>query len=418
MAKRKDGLKRSYFHPTGSASTRPGNDNIYTRIVAEFKNQQRAEIQAWRRALRAATDPEQPRLYLLQDMYDNLRSDGHYISQVELRKAATLCSSFSITNKKTGEEQPDKTEFFRRQWFYDLMEDALENVPRGYTPIELIDPNRLVFKTLPRRNLIPSRREVLLSVNDTRGIPYADRVGDTIIEVGNPEDLGLLSDLCGLLIWKRNAQQFWAEYSERFGLPLVTATTNKTNDADIARIQRMLSALGEAAQAVLPEGTTIDIKEVSTRDNYLVFDKQIERINTEIGKPLTGGTMISDNGSSRSQSEVHERNLDDKIAARDKRVITFTVNDQVIPMLARWGHPFNPETDTFTFDQSYELTLKEHWEIVRDASGMYKIPSEWVSRTFGFPIEGEKEPAPAGVAPARARQDSPLPEGSFFANFR
>lgn len=100
----------------------------------------------------------------------------------------------------------------------------------------------------------------------------------------------------------------------------------------------MLQALGEAAQAVLPEGTTIDVKESKTGDAYMVFDKQIERANTELSKAVLGGTMLTDNGSSRSQSEVHERNLDDKLSEDDRRIVTFTVNDQLIPMLALWGH--------------------------------------------------------------------------------
>lgn len=422
MAKTKRFPIEPYFNAYAkgaSATRRSAPEGIFVKIVNEFKNQQRAEIQKWRRALQAASDPEEPRLYPLQDMFDNLKSDGHYISQTELRKAATLCSSFSVIDKKTGEENPKKTEFFRRQWFYDLMDDALEYLFRGYTVLELTDAAKPEFKLIPRRNLIPRRREVLLTVNDTKGVPYADLLGETIIEIGNPDDLGIMADLCGQLIWKRNAQQAWAEYSEKFGLPLLTATTNKSSDADIARIQKMLSALGEAAQAVLPEGTTIDIKEAGTGDNYLVYDKQIERFNTEIGKPITGGTMLSDNGSSRSQSEVHERNLDDKIAERDKRIIAFIANDQVIPMLARWGHPLDPETDTFTFDKSFGLTLKEHWEIVRDASALYEIPAEWVSKTFGFPINAVREtPLPAFAAGKEQSKTTAFAPGSFTANFR
>lgn len=406
-------LKRSF--PAVRKAT--GADAFYTKIIAEFKDRQRAEIQKWRRALASATDPETPRMFILQDLYDNLQSDGHLISQIELRKAATLCSDFSIIDKKTGKEQPEKSEFFRKQWFYDLIENALDSIFRGYTLIELVDPLTPTFKLIPRRNVLPSKGEILLSVNDSKGIPYLDRVGETIIEVGSSDDLGIMAELCGQLIWKRNAQQSWAEYSEKFGFPLVTATTNKSSDADISRIQGMLSTLGEAAQAVLPEGTTIDIKEAGTSDNYLVYDKQIDRINSEISKPVTGGTMISDNGSSRSQSEVHERNLDDKIAVRDKRIISFVVNDQVIPILSTFGYPFNPETDIFTFDQALGLTLKEHWEIVRDASGMYEIPAEWVSKTFGFPIEAVKKKIPSASGADRLIKAKVTP-GAFTANFR
>lgn len=400
--------------PKDKVKSAPNAQAFTTKLIAEFKDRQRAEIQKWRQALALATDPDNQRLYILQDLYDNLKADGHLISQVELRKAATLCNSFSIIDRKSGKEQPEKTEFFKRQWFYDLMEDVLECTMKGYDVLELTDTMLPRFTAIPRRNLIPAKRQLLYSVQDDKGVDYSPFIGYTLIEVGSPDELGIMADLCGQLIWKRNAQQSWAEYSERFGFPLITATTNKSNDADIARIKSMLAALGEASQAVLPEGTTIDIKAANVGDAYNVYDKQIDRINSEMGKPITGGTMISDNGSSRSQSEVHERNLDDKIAARDRRIVTFTVNDQVIPLLAMWGHPVNPETDLFLFDQTYELSLKDHWQIVKDASGMFEIPEDWISRTFNIPITGIKKQveSPANEPPAKLN-----PKG-FSANFQ
>lgn len=380
---------------------KPNADAFVTKIIAEFKDMQRAEIQKWRRNILAASDPENQRLYPLQDMFDNLKADGHFIGDIRLRKAATLCSPFSIINKDTGDIQEDKTKFFKKKWFYNFMSCVLDYVHYGYTLIEITDTLKPAFKVIPRRNTIPRRREILLTVNDSKGYPYSEYIGQTLIEVGEPEDLGLMADLCGQLIWKRNAQQLWATYSEKFGLPLITATTNKSGDAEIARIKRMLQALGEAAQAVLPEGTTIDVKESKTGDAYMVFDKQIERANTELSKAVLGGTMLTDNGSSRSQSEVHERNLDDKLSEDDRRIITFTVNDQLIPMLALWGHPFNPDTDEFKFDPGDEMDLKDFWVIILQALGVYEIPDEWVSKKFGFPITGRKtlqQTIPAAVS--------------------
>jgi phage gp29-like protein len=215
-----------------------------------------------------------------------------------------------------------------------------------------------------------------------------------------------------------NAQQSWAEFTEKFGMPLITATTNKTNDSDLNSIENMLITLGEAARAVLPEGTTIDVKPFAGADSYQVYDKQIERINSEISKPILGGTMVSDNGSSRSQSEVHERNLDDKISAQDRMVIEFLVNGQLIPIMHAWGWNINPETDKFVYDPSFELSLKEHWEVVSNALNYYDIPDEWVSKTFNMPITGRRQinyntPLMAQLT----KQQGNRPTG-FSANFR
>jgi phage gp29-like protein len=102
--------------------------------------------------------------------------------------------------------------------------------------------------------------------------------------------------------------------------------------------------------------------------------------------------MVTDDGSSRSQSEVHERNLDDKLSEADRRMIMFVVNGQLIPLLQRFKYPFNPDTDRFQFNQSFELDLTQHWNIVNQmiAQG-YEVDEKWLAQTFNVPITGRRE---------------------------
>jgi phage gp29-like protein len=364
---------------------------IVARIIDEFKDRNRAEIKKWRQALDLATNSETPRLYMLQDLYDNLASDGHYIAERGLRKAATLCSGFSVINRQTGKIDQEKTELFKEEWFFNFCDDFLDSIFRGYTLLELTNPKKLEFTLIPRRNVVPTKQTVLLEATADKGINYETGFESMLVRIGKTGNLGLMADLCGQLIWKRNAQQSWAEFSEKFGMPLITATTNKTSQADIDKIQQMLVALGEAARAVLPEGTTIDIKPFAGSDAYKVFDQQIERINTEISKPIVGGTMVTSDGSSRSQSEVHERNLDDKLALMDKLMLEFTVNGQLMPMLQLWGRNINPLTEKFKYESTFELSVAEHWRVINSALDFYDIPDDWVSKTFNFPITGRRE---------------------------
>src|SRR5690606_12046346 len=102
-------------------------------------------------------------------------------------------------------------------------------------------------------------------------------------------------------------------------------------------------------------------------------------------KRLVGGTMVSDNGSSRSQSEVHERTLNYIISEKEKRMIEFMVNEDLIPILRQYGYPFTDD-DEFVFDRSEDLTMTQHWNIVREALNHYDIPEQWISEKFNFPI--------------------------------
>jgi phage gp29-like protein len=386
--------------------------NIFSSIIAGFKDRTRADIQKWRRALELAQSPINPRMWLLQDLYDNLESDGHYLAQKELRKTATSGYGFSIIDVKTGEVNQEKTNFFCGEWFFDFLDYALDSIFKGFTLIELTDPKTLAFNLIPRRNVIGTLGIVQRDISDCKGIDFNSKdFQNTLVKIGKPSDLGLMANICGQLIWKRNAQQSWAEFTERFGMPLITATTNQTTSADIRQLDDMLAALGESARAVLPEGTTINVTPFAGSDAFKVYDSQIDRINAEISKPITGGTMVTDDGSSRSQSEVHERNLDDKLSEADRRMIMFVVNGQLIPLLQRFKYPFNPDTDRFQFNQTFELDLTQHWNIVNQmiAQG-YEVDEIWLAQTFNVPITGRREPV--GVQPSLAA-DMPL-----YQNFR
>lgn len=72
-----------------------------------------------------------------------------------------------------------------------------------------------------------------------------------------------------------------------------------------SRIESMLENMGAAAWGLFPDGTDIDIKESSRGDAFNVYDRRIDRANSEMSKGLLNQTMTIDNGSSLSQSEVH-----------------------------------------------------------------------------------------------------------------
>ena len=202
--------------------------------------------------------------------------------------------------------------------------------------------------------------------------------------------------------------QAWAEFCERFGLPMVSATTNQYDTETINKIDFQLRQLGQAARGIFPQGTTVEFKEANRTDAFQTFDKFTQRNNGEISKPIVGGTMLTDDGSSKSQSEVHERNIDDKIAVSDKRSITFLVNDNLIPLLQAQGYAFIKEGDRFAFNQSHNLDLDVFWNITQGVMAEYEVDEEWLSNTFSIPILGKKK-SPMTLLPSAS-----LPSGIHF----
>ena len=147
-------------------------NSIFSSIITGFKDQTRAEIVKWRSALALAQNPINPRICQLQDLYDNLEADGHYIAQRNLRKAATSSYAFSIVDRKTGEINEEKTAFFQSEWFFDFLDSALDSIFKGFTLIELTDPKKLTFATIPRRHIVPTLGIVVKEVYDQTGINF------------------------------------------------------------------------------------------------------------------------------------------------------------------------------------------------------------------------------------------------------
>lgn len=386
--------------PIATAINNKKSNTIINQLAAEAVDRSRVEIKAWRSAIATAMHPETPRWQPLQDIIENLMTDGHLMAQVQIRKSAVTSTRFYISDK-SGKENEEKTKLFETEWFYNLIDHLLDTPYRGYTIMELVDPVNNEWVLMPRRNIVPQQKMILFEAGGDKGVYYNDpSFARNIIFSHNTHPLGIINDVVPQLIWKRNAQQTWADFSERFGIPLVTAETMETDKQKLLKIETMLRALGQAAQAVLPEGTKITVHDPATKgDPHNVFDKQIERTNEEVSKRILGGTMVTDSGSSRSQSEVHERTLDDKIAESDRRMIEFTVNGKLIPLLRTWGFAFT-DGDTFKFDRTEDLSMTQHWSIINQALGFYDIPDDWVSQRFNFPIEARKKkvaPQPASI---------------------
>lgn len=383
------GLFKSESKNTAPAK---GNDNaIVMQLAKEYTDRSRADIKKWRDAITAAENPDNPRWYLLQDLFENMRTDGHLMAVLNVRKSATMSTRFFIKDKKTGKELPEKTKLIETEWFYHIMEQVLDSIFYKYSLLELTNPVAYTWTTIPRRNIIPQRSMVVFEAGGDKGINFTDPAfAKNMLYHQCTEQFGLLNNIMHQLIWKRNTQQTWVDFSERFGIPFVSATTTRTTKAELDRIEANMRKLGQSMQAVLPEGTTITIHDQATKgDPYNVFKELIKLANDEISKAIIGGTMITDAGSSRSQSEVHERTLDDKITEGDRRMVEFFVNGKLMPLLNLWGFGFS-ENDVFAFDRSEQITMKDHWGIVQGALINYDIDEKWISNRFGIPIIGKK----------------------------
>jgi len=149
--------------------------------------------------------------------------------------------------------------------------------------------------------------------------------------------------------------------------------------------------MGAAAWGLFPEGTEIEIKETTRGDAFNVYDKRIERANSEMSKGVLNSTMTLDNGSSRSQSEVHLEILQNVIET-DADFIRDLVNNRLIPFMIMHGFPVKGVRLDWNSAIDYTPSEQIAYEKMLLDSG-YEIDPEYFNEKYNVKITGKKEPA-------------------------
>lgn len=375
------------------AEAKPSVDGIYAKILEQSADLSRKDIRKWRNALQTYfSNADSSSLLELQQIYQDLLMDGHISSQILLRKASILNTAYVALVDDAIDD--DLTKLFNKsEWVYNLTDTMLDTIFTGTSAIEFqqVLEKDVIFAEIPKTNVNPKYKRIFLDANDLSKFIQYDQPAfqNTILQIGKDNHIGIINNIVVQLIWSRYAEQSWSEFCERFGLPMVTATSNKSNSAEIAKLEKKLSSLGESVSAVLPVGTTVDIKQPSNSDAYNVFKERINKCEDKISKQLLGGTMITDNGSSRSQSEVHERNLDDKISLMDARFINFNWT-KILPLLKNRGFKI-PENLEIKIDVSEKIDYTSLIDFIIKLLDKYDISIEWIQKTFGIPITSKKD---------------------------
>lgn len=386
--------------PVTNQSTKPikyggKNNPTIMQIVESFKDNSRKDIDKWRQALQMTQHPEEPKYTAYFDLVDDLLTDGHLQSQIQMRKMSSLNTDFQVINRKTGEVNEELTFILQQQWFFHFIGWAWDSILFGTSLVEFQSFDRHLINPvlIPRRHTIPRQHKVIPDLEkENQYILYNNpKLAPWLIAIGDGKDLGIINNIIPNLIWKRNVAQAWAEFCEKFGMPLITATANTSDDKTIDKVHGMLLKLGEASVGTFPPGTAIQFQEANRTDAYNVYKQFIQQNADDISKQLVGSTMLSDQGTNRSQTEVHERSLDDRLAQSDKRMLAFVVNDQLFPLLRLQGYKIT-EDDLFEWKNAeQEIDLTQVWNIT---SGLlmngYIVEEEWISKTFNIPLLGKK----------------------------
>ena len=388
-------------------NTKPVSEvkDVTVKLQLQTENLTRNDLKTWRWAWQQAINVEQPRRTKLYNIYTDVDVDGHLTGCVEQRTGFVMNKGFKITDRN-GNEMDNVKELFEAPWFKVWMRLSLESIYQGNSLIELgpvitVD-DKPVFshiKLVPRTHVIPEFGVIIRSENDTWQSGFDYRTGAVswnVTEAGGTHDLGLYLKCALQTIPKKNMASFWDMFGEIFGIPLRIGTTTSRDPKEFDKLEKLLRNMGAASYGLFPEGTTIDIKESTRGDAYNVYDRRIERCNSELSKAILTQTMTVDNGASLSQSKVHENMLDNLIN-KDADMIRDLVNWQLIPRMIYHGFPV--KGCRFEWDDSVTYTPEQQVAYERMVMEHFEVDPKYVIEKYQMPVKARKETTQQLVKP-------------------
>jgi CBS domain-containing protein len=277
-----------------------------------------------------------------------------------------------------------KTAYFNQKWFYDFQNLALDSIFWGFSCVQfgaIMNDRYTSVDLIPRIYVVPEFSLVRTNTATVTEGKHFDEApyNNWCIGVGEKKDLGLLMYLAPYVIWKKNAMAAWAEFAEVFGSPIRIGKTDVRDEMTRKNMENMLRNMGVASWAVLDLNDNIDLMQASRTDAYAVFDKMVERCNSEISKIILGQTGTTDEKSYSGSANV---------AKQDTLKMQFIIEDQLVPMMIRNG--FDLAGCTFKYDESESLPLAEQAKIdVSFLQAGIKLEHEYLEHKYGVEIMDE-----------------------------
>lgn len=291
-------------------------------------------------------------LELAQDME---LKDPHYRSVLSTRKDAITGLALKVI---PASESPHDTQLAHaverdivknsRANLRSLIRDMLDALAKGFSVNEIRwdtdtppwKPQQYLFRD-PRWFQYDQETGKTLMLRAPYGIdleplkPFHFVVHEPHLISGNQITAGLALPALYYGLLKSYDVSSWAAFIDRYGYPIrIGKYGKKATERDITTLKRAVANIGQDFGAVIPESALLEIIESKhAGETANVHKNMADWVDKQLSKLVLGQTMTTDEGSSKAQSETHEKVRDD-IADSDLMQVVDTLNAQLtVPYL-------------------------------------------------------------------------------------
>lgn len=283
---------------------------------------------------------------LLYNLYRQAMLDLHLAGVMRVHENKVIRSQFIITDEN-GNEDTSATDFFKKQWFRQFRKLVINTGLWGHSLIEPIigtDENgdlavqRLVL--MPREYVSPEMGTILPNQNvlPTRqtGIPFRDgELANYVIELGEPNDLGMLQILTKEIIRKSYSDKDWSAHSEQW-MASVVLKTRETRLAELQKKAKMLANMGNNGWMITDSGD--ELQHLEMDNEHAMYEARMDRADAAINLLIIGSASLGQEQAFVGSAQVSERIADD-FKFVELQNIEYCANDILMPFLVKNGFP-------------------------------------------------------------------------------
>lgn len=379
---------------TNSGSYKDDPAGFMVSIIKAQHSEYKIEINNWLSAREEALNILRPRRQPWIEMCDKIMTDATVLAEVNKRIDRVLNKEFKITEFSNKKENPDKTDLFNKEWFYDWQRFELESIFYGHSLpyIKKIQDGLITeVDIVDRKHIIPELHSFLPDLNGVQLIDYTvPPFSQYSTPVGKNWKLGLFDAIAPLYILKKHSWANWDQFEEMFGVPIRIAKTASTDPKVKAAITAWLKDMGSANFGLFPKDAEMEIIESKQTDAFKVFNEKRKAANEEICTLINSQAEGSSDKGSRAKTESMITNTQDETTKADLRFIYFQVNDKLMFVLQGIGYPIDAVSDIFQWN--IPDNLQEKLTVFKGVNDMgFELDPTQVEEVFNVKILGKKE---------------------------
>ena len=293
----------------------------------------------------------QHRITLYNHYQQTLMYDSHVNALVKKRLENIGNKTLVLYDGENKVESHD--EFFSSPKFRSFLQDIVFShvfMGMGVFQLRQIEYNETpwfdYFK-FPEKHVNPFAKEILKFQHDDHGQPFSD--DPTMMFVGDENSLGIMLQVTLLSLYRRLGMFNYGKYVDLASENFMRITAREFGDNNaIAAVQEQLSRRDGGGMITLPDGVNLESGNQSSSSQNQLFENYMSMLKDELAILILGQTMTTEDGSSRSQAEVHELEQQSKYTA-DEQLLLDILNYEFLEKIDLWGLTYKP-TMKFKFE--------------------------------------------------------------------